>query len=113
MRPTIAVGPARALDGRFHPVLAFVLAVALAVALALAVPAVAEAKPCGDVRAQGKTWIVGGSAKPSCRFMRSSARRYLNRGREPGGWNCSGRNRNSGGCEKRRGDRFFIFYPPH
>lgn len=74
-------------------------------------PAVADAKPCGSIRANGKAWTVGGGGA-KCHFMRKWSRRYIKHRKSPRGWKCHKRN-GSGGCHKRgHRKRFFIFYPP-
>ena len=93
-----------------------VVAIGLVAALAMLVvgarPPSAEAKPCGDVSADGQVWIVGG-AGAGCRFQRRWTKHYIEHGDEPSGWNCVGRSRpGHGGCNEKGGDGFFVFYPP-
>lgn len=74
---------------------------------------VAQAKPCGSITVRGFTYTVGGSdGRPKCRFMRNSAKRWIRADNEPKGWNCRRSSRRSGGCDKKRSDKFFIYYPP-
>lgn len=99
--------------GRLTPrATATLLALVTATAVAAWQPSEALAKPCGDLTAADRTVIVGG-AGIGCNFMRNWTKRLM-RGsdRRPAGWTCRVRTRDSGGCDRRRGDAFFIYYPP-
>jgi hypothetical protein len=92
--------------------IALVLLAALALLVSVARAPSAEAKPCGDVRANGQVWVVGGGGV-GCKFQRRWTKRYLEHGDEPRGWRCVGRSRpGHGGCNEKGGDAFFVFYPP-
>lgn len=85
--------------------------VLIVMAVAAISPPQAAAKACGEVKVKHTRLSVGGSPGVDCDFQRRWTKRFLRGGNEPGGWNCHKSSRTSGGCDKRRSAKFFVFYP--
>jgi hypothetical protein len=85
----------------------------VALGLTLGMPTAAEARQCGEVKADGRKYEVSGSDNVRCRFMRKWSRRVARDEGHPRGWDCN-RGWRSGGCTRGAGfDRkFFTYYPP-
>lgn len=92
--------------------LLFAVAIALTLVAFVAIaPPEAVAKACGEVKVKHTRLSVGGSSGVGCDFQRRWTKRFLRGGNEPSGWSCRLTSSTSGGCDKRRGSQFFVFYP--
>ncbi len=60
---------------------------AVALAELVLAPATAEARDCGQMTADGKTWAVS-QRDTNCRFARYAVQLYASQGRAPANWRC-------------------------
>ena len=85
----------------------------VAAALPLGLPSAAEARDCGNVKAEGRKYFVSGSDNVGCDFMRKWSRRLARGEKGPRGWDCN-KGWRSGGCTRGAGfkRKFFTYRPP-